>query len=161
MTQNFERAGKPAENRQELLSVRIGAQEFAMDIKSIKEIRGWIASTHLPHAPSYIKGMINLRGVVLVVISLAERLGLAAQEPNAASVIVVVEDGNRTAGMLVDAVCDIITVTDDMRQTTPQTGESASHEFVEGLIMKDDKIISIVSIPAIMPAGGLEAALAA
>jgi len=157
MNQVFQRAANQPERRSELLSVRIGAQEFAMDIRSIREIRGWIASTHLPHAPSYIKGMINLRGTVLVVIDLAERLGLPAQEPNAASVVVVVETGTKVAGLLVDAVCDIITVTDDMRQATPETGSDASREFIEGLIMMDNRIISIVSIPAIMP----EAAVAA
>jgi purine-binding chemotaxis protein CheW len=152
-------SGNQGERRSELLSVRIGAQEFAFDIKSIREIRGWIASTHLPHAPSFIKGMINLRGTVLVVIDLAERLGLVAQEPNAASVVVVVETGDRVAGLLVDAVCDIITVTDDMRQATPETGSGASREFIEGLIMIDSRIISTVSIPAIMPDATVEAAL--
>jgi purine-binding chemotaxis protein CheW len=151
MNQIDRRAASQADRRSELLSVRIGAQEFAMDIRSIREIRGWIASTHLPHAPSYIKGMINLRGTVLVVIDLAERLGLPSQEPNAASVVVVVETADRVAGLLVDAVCDIITVTDDMRQETPETGSGASKEFVEGLIMMDSRIISIVSIQAIMP----------
>jgi purine-binding chemotaxis protein CheW len=144
------------ERRSELLSIRIGSQEFAMDIRSIREIRGWIASTHLPHAPSYIKGMINLRGTVLVVIDLAERLGLRAQEPNAASVVVVVENAERVAGLLVDAVCDIITVTDDMRQAIPETGSSTSKEYIEGLIMMDSRIISVVSIPAIMPDAAVE-----
>lgn len=139
------------ERSMELLSVRIGAQEFAMDIRSIREIRGWIASTHLAHAPSFIKGMINLRGTVLVVIDLAERLGLPPAEPNAASVVVVVEDGARVAGLLVDAVCDIITVTDDMRQKTPETGDTTPGTYIEGLIMFDNRIISIVSIPALMP----------
>ncbi|MDE8346726.1 MAG: chemotaxis protein CheW [Acidocella sp.] len=134
-----------------MLSIRIGEQEFAMDIRSIREIRGWIASTHLPHAPSYIKGMINLRGTVLLVIDLAERLGLVSREPNAASVVVVVEAGDRVAGLLVDAVCDIITVTDDVRQATPDTGSQISHDYIEGLIMRDNRIISIVSIQAIMP----------
>jgi purine-binding chemotaxis protein CheW len=135
----------------ELLSVMVGAQEFAFDIRSIREIRGWIASTALPHAPSFVKGMISLRGTVLVVVDLAERLGLASTEANPASVVVVVELGNRVAGLLVDAVCDIITVTDEMRQNTPDTGTSASQEFVEGLIMIENRIISIVSIAAIMP----------
>jgi purine-binding chemotaxis protein CheW len=150
MNQTYRAATQP-DRRSELLSVRIGAQEFAMDIRSIREIRGWSASTHLPHAPSYIKGMINLRGTVLVVIDLAERLGLPPQEPNAASVVVVVEDGDKTAGLLVDAVCDIITVTDDMRQAIPETGSKGPREFIKGLIMLDSRIISTVSIPAIMP----------
>ena len=145
------------EHRTELLSVRIGAQEFAMDIRSIREIRGWIASTHLPHAPSFIKGMINLRGTVLVVIDLAERLGLPSQEPNPASVVVVVEHGDKVAGLLVDAVCDIITVTDDMRQPTPETGTSTPREYIEGLIMMENRIISIVAIPALMPDSGVQA----
>jgi len=154
-------AANPTERRTELLSVRIGAQEFAMDIRSIREIRGWIASTHLPHAPSFIKGMINLRGTVLVVIDLAERLGLPPLEPTAASVIVVVEHGDKVAGLLVDAVCDIIIVTDDMRQATPETGDSTSREYVEGLIMIDSRIISIVSIPSLMPSTEVEAMLEA
>ncbi|NNM57890.1 chemotaxis protein CheW [Acidocella sp.] len=154
MNQTYRTPAQP-ERRSELLSVRLGDQEFAMDIRSIREIRGWIASTHLPHAPSYIKGMINLRGTVLVVIDLAERLGLPPQEPNAASVVVVVEDGENTAGLLVDAVCDIITVTDDMRQDIPQTGSNNPLEFIEGLIMLDNRIISTLSIPALMPGNAM------
>jgi purine-binding chemotaxis protein CheW len=156
MNQIYNRGAGQTERRTELLSIRIGAQEFAMDIRSIREIRGWITSTHLAHAPSYIKGMINLRGSVLVVIDLADRLGLQSQEPNAASVVVVVEYEDRVVGLLVDAVCDIITVTDDMRQDTPETGSSTSRAFIEGLIMMDSRIISIVSIPAIMPDAEIE-----
>ena len=149
------------EHRTELLSVRIGTQEFAMDIRSIREIRGWIASTHLPHAPSFIKGMINLRGTVLIVIDLAERLGLPSLEPSPASVVVVVEHGDKVAGLLVDAVCDIITVTDDLRQPTPETGTSTPREFVEGLIMMENRIISIVAIAALMPDTAVQALLEA
>ena len=69
-----------------------------------------------PHAPSYIKGMINLRGSVLAIIDLAERLGLPSAPPNATSVVVVIEDGERVIGLLVDAVSDIITATEEMRQ---------------------------------------------
>ena len=135
----------------EFLSVRLGAQEFAIDIKFIREIRGWIASTHLPFAPAFIKGMINLRGSVLIVIDLSKRLGLAAVEPDAASVVVVVECDNRAVGLLVDAVCDIITVTDDMRQDTPETGSDVPKSFVEGLVMMDNRIISVLSLPALVP----------
>jgi purine-binding chemotaxis protein CheW len=155
MEQMYQRGANLVDGRSEFLSVRIGEQEFAMDIRSIREIRGWIASTHLAHAPRHIKGMINLRGSVLVVIDLAERLGLPPREPNAASVVVVVEAGNRVAGLLVDAVCDIITVTEEMCLKTPETGSQAPINFIEGLIMLDSRIISIVSIPSIMPDTGL------
>jgi purine-binding chemotaxis protein CheW len=162
MNLTTQRSGAHGEHRTELLSVRIGTQEFAMDIRSIREIRGWIASTHLPHAPSFIKGMINLRGTVLVVIDLAQRLGLPPLEPSPASVVVVVvEDGDKVAGLLVDAVCDIITVTDDMRQPTPETGTSMPRKYIEGLIMMENRIIGIISIPALMPDAAVQALLEA
>jgi purine-binding chemotaxis protein CheW len=151
MTRVYERSWQQAAGGNELLSVRIGAQEFAIDIMAVREIRGWMACTKLAHAPSYIKGMINLRGTVLAIVDLAERLCIARQPPQAGGVVVVVEAAGQVAGLLVDAVCDIITVTDAMRQATPETGNAAARKFVEGLIMTDQKIISIVSIQAIMP----------
>lgn len=135
----------------QLLSVRVGDQEFAMTIMAIREIRGWINSTTLPHAPPYIKGMINLRGTVLAIIDLAVRLGLPSHEPTAASVVVVVEMGDKAVGLLVDAVSDIITVTDQMRQITPDTGDAVSRAYVESLIMLDERIIGILSLPAVIP----------
>ncbi|MBW4023930.1 MAG: chemotaxis protein CheW [Proteobacteria bacterium] len=140
-----------ADTGNQLLSVRIGHQEFAMSIMAIREIRGWIASTPLPHAPLYIKGMINLRGSVLAIIDLAVRLGQPSREPTAASVVVVVEIGDKVAGLLVDAVSDIITVTDEMRQMTPDTGETVSRAYVESLIMINERIIGILSLTAVMP----------
>ncbi len=135
----------------ELLSIRLGGQEFAISIMAIREIRGWVASTHLPHAPSYILGMINLRGTVLIVIDLAQRLGLGGQEPNPASVVVVVEANNRVVGLLVDEVCDIITITDAMRQETPSIEHSSSQEFIEGLVMIEERIISVIAINSVVP----------
>jgi purine-binding chemotaxis protein CheW len=135
----------------ELLSIRLGGQEFAISIMAIREIRGWVAVTHLPHAPSYILGMINLRGTVLVVIDLAQRLGLGGQEPNPASVIVVVEANNRVVGLLVDEVCDIITVTEAMRQETPSIEHGASQDFIEGLVMIEERIISVIAVNAVVP----------
>lgn len=142
---------KGSGQKAEFLSVKVGSQEYAIDIKCIREIRGWIASTHLPYAPDFIKGMINLRGSVLVVVDLARRLGLGYTEPNPASVVVVAEYGDRVAGLLVDAVCDIITVTDDMRQNTPETGSKVPKSYIDGLMMMDNRIISILSIAAVIP----------
>jgi purine-binding chemotaxis protein CheW len=135
----------------ELLSVRIGEQEFALDIMSVREIRGWIASTPLPHAPAYIKGMINLRGVILAIVDLAERLGLPTREPEPSSVVVVVEAGERIVGLVVDGVCDIITVTEDMVQGTPDVGVANASQIVQGLLTLEGRIVSIISIPAILP----------
>jgi purine-binding chemotaxis protein CheW len=150
-TATMERPRAQTDRSNELLSIRLGGQEFAVNIMAIREIRGWVAATHLPQAPSYILGMINLRGTVLVVIDLAQRLGLGEREPNPASVIVVVEANGRVVGLLVDEVCDIITVTDSMRQETPSIEHGASQEFIDGLVMIEERIISVIAINAVVP----------
>ncbi len=140
-------AGKAAE----LLSVKIGDQDFAIDIMSVREIRGWITSTPLPHAPSHIKGMINLRGVVLAIVDLAERLGLPTREPDPSSVVVVVEAGARAVGLVVDGVSDVITITEDMIQPAPEIGSQTTSRCVEGLLTLEGRIVTIINIAAIMP----------
>lgn len=105
--------------RRELIAFRIGAQEFCVDIMAVREIRGWTPATPLPRAPAFVRGVINLRGAVLPIVDLSARLGLATTEPDARHVIIVVRIGEQTVGLLVDAVCDILTVTDEMLQPTP------------------------------------------
>jgi purine-binding chemotaxis protein CheW len=133
----------------ELLSVRIGDQDFALDIMAVREIRGWIASTPLPHAPSFIKGMINLRGVVLAIVDLAERLGLPTRDPDSSSVVVVVEARGRIIGLVVDAVSDIIAVNDDMVQSPPDVGADTA-TLIPGVLTLEGRIVSIIATPAIV-----------
>ena len=134
----------------QLISVRIGEQEFAIDIMSVREIRGWTASTPLPHAPHYVRGMINLRGAVLPVVDLGERLGLARTEPDKSSVIVVAQIGARMIGLLVDAVCDILAAGDGQLQPPPEVGGEDTRDFVRGVMILDGRIISLISLDAIL-----------
>src|ERR1700743_1463898 len=105
---------KPEEtnqSRRQYITFRSGEQDFGADIMAIREIRGWTETTPLPHAPEYVRGVINLRGVVLPVIDLNARLGRGPTAADIKHVIVVVEAANRTIGLLVDAVSDILAVT--------------------------------------------------
>lgn len=97
----------------ELLTFRLADQEYALDIMSVREIRGWTRATPLPHAPHYMKGVINLRGTVLPVMDLAMRLGLPEREQNERNVIIVVKFEDVMTGLLVDAVSDIVALTKD------------------------------------------------
>ena len=142
----------------ELIIVEIAAQQFAIDIMSVREIRGWSASTRLPHAPPHVLGMINLRGQVLPVIDFAARLGLAGSEPHAASVVIVTEIDDRLVGLLVDAVCDILTLGEGMMQAAPDIGDASVREFVHGVITHGDGIITFLSLDAVIPEGDLLAA---
>lgn len=136
----------------ELISVRIGEQQFALDIMAVREIRGWSASTPVPHAPSYVVGMINLRGVVLAVVDLGARLGLGVCQPDSSSVVVVAHINGVPVGLLVDAVCDIIQVTEDMVQPPPGVGTDEVREFVQGIISTDDGIVTLLCLDQVLPA---------
>lgn len=142
----------------ELISFQVGDQEFCVDIMAVREIRGWASATPLPHSPSYVRGVINLRGAVLPVIDLAARLGLPPTEATERSVIIVTQIDNRTVGLLVDAVSDILTITDDMVQTTPDVACDTVKTFVKGILAVEGRMISTVALDQLLPALEMEAA---
>jgi purine-binding chemotaxis protein CheW len=145
--------------RRELIAFRIGDQEFCVDIMQVREIRGWTQATALPHTPEYMKGVINLRGAVLPIVDLGARLGLApTSDPSARHVIMVINQGARTLGLLVDAVSDIIDVTEDMVQPTPDVACDQVKTFVKGLFAIDGRMISLISLDRVLPEIEAEAA---
>lgn len=125
-------------------------QVFAADIMSIREIRGWTATTPLPNAPEFVRGVINLRGVVLPVIDLRARLGHGMTETNAKHVIVVVKISERVIGLLVDAVSDIITPELSEIQPAPDLARDSASAFVDGIVVIDGKMITILSMDHLM-----------
>lgn len=135
----------------ELVSIRVGGQMFALDIMTVREIRGWTSSTPLPHAPDYVLGMINLRGAVLPVLDLSARLGLPSRTPDASSVIIVAELGGRAVGLVVDAVCDIITITPDQVQPAPALSDRMDVDFVRGVITLGDEIVTLLDLDMALP----------
>lgn len=144
--------------RRELIAFRIGDQEFCVDIMAVREIRGWTTATPLPRTPAFVKGVINLRGAVLPIIDLGARLGLTTSEPTARHVIMVVKVGERTMGLLVDAVSDIINLTDDAVQPTPDVACDTVRAFVKGLFAIDGRMISLISLDNVLPELEAEAA---
>ena len=144
--------------RRELISFRIGEQEFCVDIMAVREIRGWTAATALPRSPRFVRGVINLRGAVLPIVDLAARLGFADADPTARHVIIVTQIGAQMVGLLVDAVSDILTVTDDVIQPTPEVASDTAKTFVRGLLAVDGRMISLIGLDRLLPALDLEAA---
>ena len=142
----------------ELISFRIGEQEFCVDIMVVREIRGWTPATPLPRSPSFLRGVINLRGAVLPIVDLASRLGFEAAEPTQRHVIIVAQIDRQIVGLLVDAVSDILTVSDDLVQPPPDVASEMVRNFVQGLLAIDGRMISLISLDRILPNADLEAA---
>ena len=140
-----------SDHRQELIAFRIGSQEFCVDIMSVREIRGWTPATPLPHAQKFMRGVINLRGTVLPIIDLSARLGFGFTTPEARPVIIVVRTGDQEVGLLVDAVCDILSVTEDMLQPTPNVASDTVKSFIPGLLAVEGRMIGLVGLERILP----------
>ena len=147
-----------ANTAREYITFRIGSQYYCIDIMSVREIRGWTPATVLPRAPAFVRGVINLRGVVLPIIDLADRLGFAPAEPTARHVIIVAQTGRQVVGLLVDAVSDIIAMAADKVQPTPDVGSEAARAFVLGVMAIDDRMISLIALESVMPTPVGEAA---
>lgn len=135
----------------ELIAFRIGEQEFCVDIITVREIRGFAAATPLPHAPNFVVGVINLRGTVLPIVDLAARLGFGPTVPTARSVVIVVRIDRQLVGLLVDAVSDILTVTDDLLQATPDVASEIARSFVRGVMAFEGRMISMIAVDSILP----------
>ncbi len=143
--------GALVSNTLELISFRIQDQDFCLDIKAVREIRGWAAATPLPHSPAYVRGVINLRGAVLPIIDLKARLGLGASEPSGRSVIIVVHIDKRLVGLLVDGVSEILAADPSSVQPTPNVGCDTVSRFVRGIITQEGRMTSWIALDDILP----------
>lgn len=135
----------------ELISFEIAGQEFCMDIRAVREIRGYTTATPLPHTPAYILGVINLRGAVMPVLDLRDRLGLGRTEPSSRHVIVVVQHGDRLAGLLVDAVQETFVVDESLMQPPPAVDVSAEAVFVDAVLVMEGRMMSRLVVASLMP----------
>ncbi|MDE0589480.1 chemotaxis protein CheW [Halocynthiibacter sp. C4] len=142
----------------ELLSFRVGEQEFALDIMSVREIRGWTRATPLPHSPPFVRGVINLRGTVLPIIDLAARLGQHSTDPSERNVFIVVQSGEETVGLLVDAVSDILSIKTEELQSPPEMAADTNNIFVESLTIVEDRMLRVLDLRAALLSSSSEAA---
>lgn len=134
----------------ELLTFQLANQEYSLDIMSVREIRGWTKATPLPHAPHFMKGVINLRGTVLPVMDLAQRLGLEPREHTDRNVIIVVKHDDSMTGLLVDAVSDIIALTTQDLQPTPEIQSADGQNVVSALTLIDERMIRVLDLGSII-----------
>ena len=133
------------QNQEEFIVFRVGKQEFCIEITMTREIRGWTQSTALPHAPDFLMGVINLRGVILPIVNLAKRLGLPSEEPSERHVIIVVQFQEKSFGLLVDSVSDILDVNSDDLRSVPELNTKIAEEFFNRVIVLEERIICEIS----------------
>ena len=133
----------------ELITFQVEGQVFALDIMAIREIRAWTPATRLPRVPSYVAGVVNLRGTVLPVIDLAARLGWKPVEATPRHAIIVTQLGSRQTGLIVESVSDIVTIDFDTLQPPPATADSSIVPFLTGLAALDDQMVMVLDLDAL------------
>lgn len=142
----------------ELVAFDVAGQTFAVDVGAVREIRGWTPATPLPHAPPYLVGMVNLRGTMLPILDLAARLGFPQAAPTDRHAIVVIEVGTRPAGLLVEAVRELLTVPSQEVQSTPDIGDSGFRRLVRGVLPHHQRMITLLHLDSVIDGEALELA---
>lgn len=130
----------------DIIAFQLGEQTFCIETTAVREIRGWAASTPLPHSSPEVLGIINLRGSVIPTIDLSRKLGMRSGETTERSAIVVVEVGGKPMGLVVDQVTDMLSVTADQLQPTPDIVGSFDNSFCGGIITHPSGMICFLNL---------------
>jgi purine-binding chemotaxis protein CheW len=146
--------GPSAANVDQYLTFELAAQTYGVEILRVQEIKGWEQPTRLPHAPDYVQGVINLRGAVVPIIDLRRRFGLPAHGQDRTTVVIVVRvpgaRGELTAGIVVDAVCEVCAITPEQLRAPPQVVEAIDARLVRGLAMVGERMLVLLDVPRLM-----------
>ncbi|MDC6167165.1 chemotaxis protein CheW [Paucibacter sp. XJ19-41] len=127
------------------LSFRISAEEYGIDILKVQEIRSYEAPTRVANAPAFVKGVVNLRGVIVPIVDLRLRLGQAA-EYSSFTVVIVLNVCNRVVGIVVDSVSDVLELKADEIMAAPEVGSAIDTRFVTGLGKVAERMLILLDI---------------
>ncbi|SES26748.1 chemotaxis protein CheW [Rhizobium sp. NFR03] len=130
----------------EIIAFRLHGQAFCVRTTTIREIRGWGPATPIPHAPPDVIGVMNLRGMVIPIIDLANKLGMDSSEPTQRSAIVVAEIHGMAIGLIVDGVSDILTVSASLLQPVPEISISPGMHYADGIIAQPDGMVCFLNL---------------
>ncbi|GGC08984.1 chemotaxis protein CheW [Pseudoduganella buxea] len=134
----------------EFLAFTLGREEYGIDILKVQEIRGYEAVTRIANAPEFIKGVINLRGIIIPVVDMRIKFHLGEPVYDQFTVVIILNIKGRVVGMVVDSVSDVITLTADQIKPAPELGTSFSQEFMIGLGTIGERMLILMDIDKLM-----------
>jgi len=138
----------------EYLSFRLGAEEYGIDILKVQEIRSYEAPTRIANAPAFMKGVVNLRGVIVPIVDLRLKLGCDAAEVNAFTVVIVLNVRGRVVGAVVDSVSDVLELDQDGIKPAPEMSSAIDIGFITGIASPKteagERMLILMDIEALM-----------
>ena len=144
------RAKVSAAETDQMISFSIGEEDYGVDIQEVKEVIRIREITQLPKAPTFVKGVINLRGDVIPIIDLREKFGLEQQDYTDVTRVIVVEVDGKSIGMVVDRVSNVIKIPQDEIEPPPPLVGDLSGEYLRGIGKLGEKLIVLISIDKIL-----------
>ena len=134
----------------EFLTFRLGAEEYGIDILRVQEIRSYEEPTRIANAPHFIKGVVNLRGVIVPVVDLRIKLGCEKVEYNGFTVVIVLNVHGRVVGAVVDSVSDVMELASDLIKPAPEMNTSVDTGFITGIASVGERMLILMDIEALM-----------
>jgi purine-binding chemotaxis protein CheW len=148
MQENQEKAAES--KSRELLTFTLGKEEYGIDILKVQEIRGYDAVTTIANSPEFIKGVINLRGIIVPIIDMRIKFSLGNVTYNELTVVIILNIAKRVVGMVVDGVSDVIALTADQIKPAPEFSASLDMQYITGVGTVDDRMIIVIDIEKLM-----------
>lgn len=145
-------------NGEQYLTFLLGDESYAVNILTVKEISGWDSATMIPNSPDYVKGVVNLRGLIVPIIDLRIRfdVGSASYLPTTVIIILSGTVGNteRTVGFVVDAVSDVLDVIEENIKKAPDFDGSVPKHYIYGMVNANENVVTILDIEQLLTVGG-------
>lgn len=146
---------------QEYLTFTLGKEEYAMDILKVQEIRGYDSVTHIANAPDFMKGVINLRGVIVPIIDMRIKFGLDKVIYDEFTVVIIINVLGRVIGMVVDGVSDVVTLPTGQIKPAPEFGSGINAEFITGIGTVNEQMLILTDIERLIGSADMQLMAAA
>ena len=143
-------SGAAATQALEVLAFTLGHEEYGIDIQRVQELRGYDTVTRIANAPEHIKGVVNLRGIIVPIIDMRIKFNLGTPTYDQFTVVIVLNIGSRVMGMVVDSVSDVITLTPEQIKPAPEMGSVLDTGYLIGLGTLDERMLILVDIDKLM-----------
>jgi purine-binding chemotaxis protein CheW len=141
---------RTAADATEFISFAVGDEQYGVNIMAVREIKDWSVITQLPNQPAYMRGVLNLRGVIVPIIDLRCRFGNGLTDATPMHVIIVIQVDGETVGLLADQVLDIIAVDPSQIQPVPKVSHDARTGFLSGLVAIEKTMIALIDLKSLL-----------
>jgi len=148
MTDDFNKTleNKPNSESRQFLTFSVNNEEYGVDIMSVREIKGWTETTRLPNSPEHMRGVMNLRGLIIPIFDLRARFSGVLTKASDKNVIIILAIANRNIGVLVDSVSDILTISQSEVKPAPEGESNIKDEYISGLISTNNRMVVLLCI---------------